>query len=236
MSEQITKESFIGKPSMSEELVLFIKQQILEGELKPGDRIIETKLAKELGISQTPVREAIRLLSGQGIITIVNNKGPIVRSLDMNDVFEIYSLRSAFESLAIRLAILHASKEDIHKLEDFYNEMTRKLHDDSVESLLKESLHIHQTIIQLSGHSRLINSYESNSFQIRLAMRILGKQSTKLKEVEQHRELIEALLKGDPDEAELIMKRHIYRSYLEFSDFPESVIEKKEQYPWFKEN
>ncbi|WP_164821675.1 GntR family transcriptional regulator [Paenibacillus koleovorans] len=224
------------KQNMSEDLVSFIKLQIIEGQLNPGDRIIETKLAKELGISQTPVREAIRHLSGEGIIVIVPNKGPMVRTLDRKDVFEIYSLRSVLEGLAIRLATQRASDEAIHRIKDLYDKMKAKLTDESVSTLLQDSLQIHQSIIYLSEHTRLIRSYESISFQIALVNRILGKESTKQKEVDQHLELVEALMKRDPEYAESVMKKHIYRSYTEFSELSESDHRDMERHLWFNDD
>lgn len=232
MDRQVqTQPLIIQKQNISEELVKYIKQQIISGELNPGDRIVETKLARELGVSQTPVREAIRHLHGEGIITIVPNKGPMVRTLDMKDVFEIYSVRSMLEGLAIRLATQNATDEQIAGLESFYGEMKQKLHDDSVSSLLHDSSHIHRTIIEMAGHSRLLNMYQSISFQISLVNRLLGAKSTKQKEVDQHLELIEALKKKDPDTAEQTMRKHIFRSYRDFVQ----LTEKKEQQLEFDE-
>jgi len=216
MTDAIDKKHFVDKQNISHDLVAYFKQLILNGELNPGDRIVETKVAKSLGISQTPVREAIHRLSGERIVTLVPNKGPIVNDLQKSDVFEIYSLRAVIEGLAIRIATQIASDGQIAELERFYEAMKAKLSDDTVDSLLKDSLYIHQSIIRLSDHSRLIHTYESISFQISLVNRILGKESTKAKEVEQHLELIEALKLRDPENAEKVMRRHIYRSYREF--------------------
>lgn len=224
------------KQNMSEDLVLFIKQQIIEGHMNPGDRIVETKLAKELGISQTPVREAIRQLSGEGILIIVPNKGPMVRTLDMKDIFEIYTLRSVLEGLAIRHAAHRASDEAIQRIRDLYDKMKDKLTDDSVTSLLPASLEIHQSIIYLSEHNRLIRSYESISFQIALINRILGNKSTKQKEVDQHWELVDAMIKRDPDYAEIVMKKHIYRSYREFSELSDNKNSSIEKRLWFNDD
>jgi len=212
----MNKPVFPPRQSISEDLILYIKQQIASGQLNPGDRIVETKLAQELGISQTPVREAIRRLQGEGIITVVPNKGPMVCTLDKKDVFEIYSIRSMLEGLAIRLAVQNASDEEIEEIERFYNKMKDKLLDESVEYLIDDSLHIHETIMILSRHSRLIATYQSISFQILLVNRMLGTKKTKQNEVLQHGELIEALKRREPDEAELIMRKHIYRSYRDF--------------------
>lgn len=215
-NETISTPRFIQKQNISEDLVVYIKQQILNGDLNPGDRIVETKLARELGISQTPVREALRQLQGEGVVSILPNKGPIVRTLDIQDAYEIYSIRSMLEGLAIRLATQISTDQEFMELEQFYNQMKTKLTDDSVAYLLHDSSHIHETIINMSRHSRLISMYKSISFQISLINRLVGAKSTKQKEIDEHLELIEALKRKDPDHAEETMRRHIYNSYCNF--------------------
>ncbi|MCL6547853.1 MAG: GntR family transcriptional regulator [Alicyclobacillus sp.] len=221
------KSQLLQKSSLSLDLVALLKQQILDGELNPGDRIIETKVAKELGISQTPVREAIRQLSGEGIVTIVPNKGPMVSSLNDRDVFELYSLRAIIEGFAIRLACQSATQQQVDELVRFFARMEQKLHDDSVTSLLDDSLFIHEYILKLANHSLLLSVYQSISFRISLANRILGVRSTKPKEVDQHRELVEALQQRDPEQAERVMRQHIYRSYQEFMELKRAEEQKK---------
>lgn len=207
---------FIQRQNISEDLVVYIKNQILNGELNPGDRIVETKLARELGISQTPVREALRQLQGEGVVSLLPNKGPIVRIIEIHDAYEVYSIRSMLEGLAIRLATQVSSDEEIEELKQFYDQMKTKLTDDSVAYLLHDSSHIHETIVRLSRHSRLISMYKSISFQISLINRMVGARSTKQKEIDEHLELIEALKQRDPDHAEETMRRHIYNSYCNF--------------------
>ncbi len=216
LPDTIMKSYFAERQNLSQELVVLLKKLILNGELRPGDRIVESKLSKQLGISPTPIREAVRLLAGEGIVTILPNRGPIVRPLTMADVFEIYSIRAMLEGLAIRLTTRHASDEQITALEAFFAEMQRKLYDPAVPSLLDDSMQIHQTIMDLSQHSRLIGTYAAISFQITLVNRILGQESTKQKEVDQHAELVEVLRGRDLDVAEKVMRAHIYRSYREF--------------------
>lgn len=224
---------FLDKQNMSRELVEHFKHLILAGDLNPGDRIVETKFAREFGISQTPIREAMHQLSGEGVVTIVPNKGPVVNELQRSDVFEIYSLRATIEGLAMRIATQIAPQRDIDELKAFYEQMKAKLMDDEIDSLLQDSLHIHQSIIALSNHSRLKQTYESLSFQISLVNRILGKESTKQKEVEQHWELIDALQQRDPDHAEKVMRKHIYRSYREFIELDEEKHWEDGEALWF---
>lgn len=233
MKDTAQRPPFMDKQNISHDVVEYFKRMILNGELNPGDRIVETKFARELGISQTPIREAMHQLSGEGIVTIVPNKGPVIKELQKSDVFEIYSLRAAIEGLAIRIATQIASDEAVAELERFYTEMKVKLKDPSVDTLLQDSLYIHQSIIKLSKHERLINTYESISFQIALVNRILGRESTKQKEVDQHLELIEALKERNPDQAEKIMRKHIYRSYREFIELDEDKHWEDGETLWF---
>src|SRR5690606_29269517 len=132
-----------AKQAQNFDIVAHIKQKILNGELNPGDRIVETKLARELGMSQTPIREAIRRLAGEEILTIIPNKGPVIRTLQAQDIFEIYSYRCAIEGMAIRLAVQNASLNDIKHLEHFYAAMKDKLNDDAIVSLSEDSAYIH---------------------------------------------------------------------------------------------
>lgn len=228
VNQIVSKSTFSQRQNMSKELVTYIKQQILSGELNPGDRIVETKIARELGISQTPVREALRELQGQGIITVVPNRGPLVRSLSKEDAFEVYSLRSMLEGMAIRLAVKFATDEEVAELENVYHQMDQKVRDDSVDYLFQYSSHLHELIIKYARHSRISTFYDSISLQIALLNRQLGMKKSKDYEVNQHWELIEVMKARDPDAAELTMRKHIYRSYCDFVDY--NQLPKEEVY------
>lgn len=196
----------------------FIKQKIINGELSPGDRIVETRIAREFGISQTPIREAIRRLAGENVVTIIPNKGPLVNTLNARDVFEIYSYRSVLEGMACRLAVQNVSLNEIKHLEQFFNRMKEKLHDDTVVSLTEDSDYIHSYIFKLSKHSILLSMFEYISFRVQLVNRISGMKTNKEREVSEHAELVEVLKLGNPDEAERVMREHIHRSYKTFLD------------------
>lgn len=207
-----------NKQNLSADIVKFIKQKIIVGELDPGDRIVETSLARELGVSQTPIREAIRQLAGEGIVTLVPKKGPVINTLSERDVFEHYSFRSVLEGMAIRLAVQNASNKDIKHLEQFYADMKKKLDDDTIESLQQDSGYIHHYIYMLSKHSVLVSMLHIISFRNQLVNRIVGRKFSKEKEVSEHGELIEALKQGDPDHAEKVMREHIRRAYKDYMD------------------
>lgn len=210
--------AFKEKQNLSKDIAQYIKQGILNGVWNTGDRIVETKLARELGVSQTPVREALNQLVVEGIIAILPNRGAVVRKLTAVDIFEIYSIRAVIEGLAIRLATKRAARDDIHHLERFFEQMKEKAKDDSVKSLSKDAEYIHEYIYKMSNHSQLQMMYQSISFKVALANRILSFKYSKEQEIEQHWPLIEALKKGDPEHSEKVMREHIHRAYLQYVD------------------
>jgi DNA-binding GntR family transcriptional regulator len=223
ISDIVSPNYFAGRQSLSQEVVELIKRLITDGILNPGERIIESQLARQLGVSLTPVREAIRLLAGEGIVVIVPNKGALVRELTRQDIFEIYSMRAVLEGMAIRLATELASMDELHALEQHYEQMRAKIHDDTVESLLADATHIHETIVRCSRHTRLIGVYQTLTFQIALVNRSLGTKSTKQQEVDRHADVIVALAHRDPDYAERLMREHIYQAYRLYTQLASEV-------------
>ncbi|MGH2558047.1 MAG: GntR family transcriptional regulator [Thermomicrobiales bacterium] len=208
---------FADRKSLGQEIASLIKQAIAEGSLSPGQRIIESRLARDFGVSLTPVREAIRQLAGEGIIEISPNRGPSVWVVTAEDAFELYSLRAMLEGLAIRMAIARASPEERASIQAILDEMERLVDDDGVPSLLDNSRTIHEGIVRLSKHDYLIAVYNSLALRIAIVNRILGRESFKRREVEWHRPLVDALLGRDPDHAERIIREHIRESYLAYT-------------------
>lgn len=211
-----------NRTTLNQEISALIRQAIAHGEMLPGERIIESKLARELGVSLTPVREAVRQLIGEGILTITPNRGPSVRVLSEEDAFELYSLRGMLEGLAIRLAVTRSRPEDLEAIGAIFEEMVAALQDDTVPVLLPYSARIHEGIVDLSTHERLITMYQSLALQIAVLNRVVGQQSTKQHEVDWHEPVVRALFGGDPDHAERVIRDHIYESYLAYLDLVRS--------------
>jgi DNA-binding GntR family transcriptional regulator len=204
---------FAERKSLGQEVAALIKQAIAEGALAPGERIVESKLAQELGLSLTPVREAVRELVGEGILTVSPNRGPSVRVLSPEDAFELYSLRAMLEGLSIRLAIARASVEERAAVQHILDEMVAAVADDAIPTLLPYSTRIHEGIVALSTHARLIAFYQSLALQIALLNRVVSPTSNKEHEVAWHRPVVTALIGDDPDRAERVIRTHIYESY-----------------------
>src|SRR5271156_6163978 len=94
-----------------------IRQSIIAGRLEPGSRLVERKLIAMMGVSRTVIREALRQLESEGLVSVVPNKGPIVRELTLGEARDLYSIRAVLEGLAVRLFVESAKDRDIQRLE-----------------------------------------------------------------------------------------------------------------------
>ncbi len=139
-----------------------IKQMIVNGEYKPGQRINETQLAKAFGVSRSPIREAMRLLEKDGLLVADQKTGFIVYSLSPEDVEEIYQIRTALESLAIELCITRASDEELLFIEQLLDRTAEEIKQGAEDSRLIElNEHFHQLILQYSHNKHLKKQLDS---------------------------------------------------------------------------
>lgn len=217
----------MNKKNLSYEVSEYIKEQIINGEIKIGSQLKLNEISDHLGISQTPVREAIQHLVSENVLENYRNKGYFVRKHNEKDVFEIYSLRATIEGQAIRLAAERNDKEELSNLINLFEEMKDKRDDPDVLSISHYATKIHKEILKMSKHDMLIDVNESISFQVDVVNSVLERKYTKDFEVSEHEELIETLKEGDPEKAEKVMRHHIYRSYYNFIKENEGVYSKE---------
>ena len=129
---------FQDRKSLGQEVVEVIKNGIRNGDFAQGERIVESRLARDLGLSLTPIREAVRELVGEGILTVSPNRGPSVRILSPHDAFELYTLRAQLECLAIRLAIRRSTLEEREAIAGIFTGMEAGV-DDPASVTLQDS-------------------------------------------------------------------------------------------------
>lgn len=206
----------LNKKNLSFEVAEYIKEQIISGDIKIGSQLKLNEISDHLGISQTPVREAIQYLVSENVLENFRNKGYFVRKYNEKDIFEIYSLRATIEGLAIRLAAQRNCEKELNELIALFEEMKNKRDDPSVVSISHYSTNIHRKILNMSQHEMLIDVNESIAFQVEMVNSVLERKYTKDFEVSEHEELINVLKEGNPEKAEKVMRNHIYRSYNNF--------------------
>jgi DNA-binding GntR family transcriptional regulator len=184
--------------------------------LKPGERLKEGELARELGISRTPVREALLILQSEGLVDSMPNRGATVRAYAVDDLDDMYQLRAVLEGYAARRAAARISEEDVERLRRSCERFERLGVDDDFLELVRENIVFHDTILAAAASERLTKLVRG-VIQIPLVYKSYHWYSPqqKLISLHYHRQLTVALSARDEERAELIMKEHV----LEARDF-----------------
>ncbi len=193
-----------------------IREAIIDGRLAPGQRLKEEELARELGMSRTPVREALLLLQSEGLVESIPRRGATVRSYAADDLDDMYQLRAVLEGYAARRAATRISRDDIARLEESCARFDRLRAEDGLRDLVKENLLFHNVILDAAGSDRLVPLVRK-VIELPLVYRSFYWYSPEQKLISQHyhRQLTRAFATGDAKRAEMIMTEHV----LEARDF-----------------
>jgi DNA-binding GntR family transcriptional regulator len=145
----------LKRMNLNDAVVQLIEEALLAGELRPGDRIVETDLAQKAGISRGPVREAIRQLEGEGLLVTYPSRGTFVAEWTPKSVEEAYSLRATLERFAIQEAARHITPDAIAQLQAIVDEMRKRIHLGDTHTLSQLDAQFHEQIYSLSHHTLL---------------------------------------------------------------------------------
>jgi len=189
-----------------------IREAIIDGRLQPGQRLKEEELARELGISRTPVREALLMLQAEGLVDAMPNRGAVVRAHSAEDLDDLYRLRALLEGYAARRAALRVSEDDVANLWASCDRFDRIL-DDDIRKLVKENLFFHNSILEAAGSARLA-SMVRKVIELPLVYKSYIWYSPDQKRISghYHRQITRALEARDAERAELIMKEHVFEA------------------------
>lgn len=194
---------------LSDKVKEFIVEAILTGEYRPGDRVVESALARRLGVSQAPVREAIRDLVLLGFLQTEHYKGTSVRSFSPKELWEAYTVRAALESLAARLATPRVTEAVVSLLKRILGEMLEAGHARDQERIVRLDNEFHETVMQLSGNELLYQLWKTLEFArwTIYTYRMSSYDPEYL--AARHNELVDALQSRDPERAMHAMQHHI---------------------------
>ncbi len=187
-----------------------LKDRILANRYPPGQQILEQALADDLGMSRTPVREALIRLHDEGLVELIPRRGMRVVPLAPEDMREIYEVLSALEVAAVELAARRSLElEALQPLEDALQAMETRLADDDLDGWARADARFHRALLALSGNRRLVAMAATLADQVhRARMTTLRLRPRPVKSIEEHREVLEALRDGDGERAARAHRRH----------------------------
>jgi len=206
-------EASMGGPMLA---YTSVRSWIVEGRLRPGERLIEARIAAELSLSRTPVREAVRMLAADGLVVSERNRGAVVRTLGRQDVLDLYELRARLESYASELAAARAAPDDLTAIDDGIRDFGKAMRRRDIDHLERTRLigeanrRIHSAIIVASRHHRLAHLL-SSAVDAPLVFEALREFTNR--ELERsnlfHQLIRDTIAKGEPMRAAQLMHEHI---------------------------
>lgn len=187
-----------------------LRKAILRGELKPGERLMEITLANKLGVSRTPVREAIRMLEQEGLVIMIPRKGAQVAQITMKDLNDVLEVRMGLEELAMQFACKRITQEQIAELKRALLDIERLLASDDVTALAQADVDFHDIIYRATDNRRLnqiINNVREQMYRYRVEY--LKDSRTRGTLLTEHREIYQAVAARDADRARACIRLHI---------------------------
>lgn len=195
---------------LSEVVYRRIRRSIIRGEFPFASSLSETELARKLAVSKTPVREALRRLGQEGLIVATPHKGAVVASLTLEDLEEIYLMRSRLESLAARFAAERQIPEDAKALAAVVEELEVRTSAADTEAIRQLNIRLHQLIWQASHTTRLTQVLMNLQDYVEMSRSALLWQPRGAEVLlEEHVSIVRAVLDRDPERAEQMVVRHI---------------------------
>ncbi|HWE08789.1 MAG TPA: GntR family transcriptional regulator [Solirubrobacteraceae bacterium] len=187
-----------------------LREAIITGRLQPNERLIESELARSMGVSRTVVRTALARLEHEGLVEHERHRGSRVRLVEESEAVEILEARSVLEGLAARLAAHRARPEHVDDLHAILNEMRRLREADDLLGVSEENARLHRRLLEISGHStasRLIATL--NSQMVRFQYRTILLPGRSEQSLAEHTAIVEAIAAADPEAAETAMRTHL---------------------------
>ena len=198
------------KPPTAQEAVLAeLRRFIATGRLRPGEQIVQDALALELGVSRVPLREALKILEGEGQVTYLAHRGYFVTQLSLSDLLEVYRIREILEAEAVRVAVPQMTTEDVDRLEEAEREVQAAAAEADVVTMTQANRRFHFALIEACGLPRLVRIIRLlwDATEVYRSVYYTEPHNRELVEAE-HRGLVEAVKAGDVEQALHVLEEH----------------------------
>ena len=200
--------------ALSRRIVEQLKRVIIAGELRPGDRVLETELAEQLGVSRGPVREAFRQLEQEGLLVSYPHRGTFVATVPEDEIEEVYALRAHLEAHAARRVVLERRDEALAVLGELLELMLVAAAEKNLPAVADLDLQFHDSLLELSGYQGLHRIWRSMDGLVRArtyaTLALPGREELIEYTAASHRPIVDAIRTGDPDAVDAAVKQHIH--------------------------
>lgn len=195
--------------TLREKILETIREAIIKGTLKPGEKVAEPELAERFGISRTPIREAFRQLESEGFLVVIPRKGAVVVSFSPKEIEEFYAIKSILEGYAARRACENLSDREIEKLKGINDKLRQMADEDDIKHFFKVHNEFHELFIRAADNEKLhelISSLLGKFQRLRLtSLSLPGRMSVS---VQEHEKIIEAFRDRDAELAEQLVRKN----------------------------
>lgn len=187
-----------------------LREAIIQGRLIPGERLMEIQLAEEMGVSRTPVREAIRKLELEGFVVMVPRKGAFVAGISVKDIVDVFEVRAALEALAAGLAAERITNEELEELERSLFQISEVSASQNISAIVETDVNFHEIIYKSCRNERLmqiVTHLKEQIFRFRTTTLALPGRSKNA--LDEHRAMVEAISDRNVELAQQLAREHI---------------------------
>lgn len=201
----------LNHATLSQQVYDTLRRQILDDVFPPNTPLPEEGVAARLNVSRAPVREALRRLAADGLVTLTPRQGAVVSSLTPQQFLDAYRVREALEALAIRLAVPRLTPADLRQLDDYHEAMLRHAAAGDADAFFANNAAFHALLVDRSGNEQLRGMYHPLMDQMRRYFSpSLGLRGGMERSIEEHRAILEAVRAGDGEMAARLLSDHIH--------------------------
>lgn len=209
LQEQSEEPQIISRKVLREQVKEILVERILLGEFAPGDRLVETRIARELGVSQGTVRESIREMEWMGFLETEPYSGTYVKAISLDDLKRLYPIRAALESLGARMALPNLNAEALAALEALVDEMVRVSEEGDERGMVERNYTFHKAIMLASQNEYLIQCWSMFQFSYWTSVSTAPLRHMLVYLARRHYSIVEALRTGDSEIAARAMEKHV---------------------------
>lgn len=200
----------IKRESISQQIYRKLKDRILDGDLPPGTHLLENKIADQAGISRGPVREALRQLEADGLVEVKANIGTFVHTLTIEEIIEIYTVRSLLEGYTAKLAAEKATRTGIEKLHRIMRAAQKSAGNGDLQETIKHDFDLHRQIWEMASHRIVYDLLHHLEWRVRMLIMLQAPLFTQLVDsIQDHTLIIDAIAEGNGEMASALVQEHI---------------------------